>query len=334
MYVGATNKPVGMPKPDCDPPQDTPENKPIMIDGFLSTTSTNPVQNRVVTDAIKSIKKLTKVTIDDSLDKYNKKILEDIQDVIRDGITTEIESGVFNEAISDVKSGITELDNKYNLSINDILTQITELKSMIESGGGGGGGDDPTQPDEPIYTPITATLTADPAGGTYKLGDTITPKLTWTASRVPKSVTLTDCVVTSEDIANKGGSYEVTPINNNKTYILKVGDGTTTTTKTVVYKFSASYYYGVSNTDDPNLIDLTTLTSGIEDGTDHSIRITSEAQYIVFVTPLEILSIKDANNFENINDFKETKVNDLYYYITRTPKTLTKYKYIFISQED
>lgn len=372
MYVGATNKPVGMPKPDCKP-ELPPDNQPtIMVDGFLSTTSTNPVQNKVITNAIKSIKKLTKVTIDDSLDKYNKAILEDISGVIIDGIKDEVNSGLIkdkfdavndelksrltsvnddikklddkygedissitsdinkqNASITELSSSINSIDSKYKNDITNLSAQISELREIINSGGGGGGGND-----EPPYTPITATLSASPAGGSYKKGETISPVLTWTSSEVPTSVTLTGCSISDFDLANKGGTYNVDPITSNKTYTLKVSDGKTTVTKSVSYKFVDSYYWGLSDTTDASLIDLSTLESAVEDGKNHSVRYTAEGKYLVYVTPYEVLSIKDGNNFENLGDFKETKIGNYYYYITVTPKVCTKFKYTFIYTEE
>ena len=124
-----------------------------------------------------------------------------------------------------------------------------------------------------------------------------------------------------------------------------MNETTSTAINTIEYKFVNPIYYGVSTTSE--ITDITSLSKLISNNSNQTVSYTASNGYCVFCIPdtLSITSIKDANNFENIDSWSYTTTSVTNWtqtesgtmvasqtciykvYRTNTPVTCTNFKY-------
>lgn len=91
------------------------------------------------------------------------------------------------------------------------------------------------------YVNPSCSLSASPAGGTFEIGTVIEGvDFSWTVNKEITSQTLTDCTI---ELADRTASYE-NNISSNKSFTLRVSDGTNAATSSVSYSFQPKVYYG------------------------------------------------------------------------------------------
>ena len=110
-----------------------------------------------------------------------------------------------------------------------------------------------------------------------------------------------------------------------------------TAKKEITYKFALAMYNGVSTT--ATIADVTALTKVVSDDNKQTLTYTADNGYLVFCIPdtKSVTSIKDSNNFENIDSWNSVTqavtvgADSVVYkvYTTKTPVTCTNFKYIF-----
>lgn len=128
-------------------------------------------------------------------------------------------------------------------------------------------------------------------------------------------------------------------ITDNTTYSVEVeytmNETKKTASATAAYKFVLPIFYGVSTSN--TVADITSLTKIISDKKSQSVSYTASNGYCVFCIPdtMKVKSIKDSNNFENINSWtsstQSVTVNSeaVVYkvYVTNTPVTCNNFAY-------
>ena len=92
------------------------------------------------------------------------------------------------------------------------------------------------------------TLTIRGGGGTYELGSTVIPQLTWTVSRKNIVVDPTTATVnnSTDGVRDDKKGWVGSPIASTKTYNVKVGYQNLTKSETTSFTFRLMKYYGVS----------------------------------------------------------------------------------------
>jgi hypothetical protein len=138
-------------------------------------------------------------------------------------------------------------------------------------------------------------------------------------------------------------SYTDTGANvaDNTTYSVEVvytmNETQSTAKKEIAYKFALAMYNGVSTT--ATIADVTALTKVISADNKQTLTYTADNAYLVFCIPdtKSVTSIKDSNNFENLDSWSYTTqavtvgADSVVYkvYVSKTPVTCTNFKYIF-----
>ena len=138
-------------------------------------------------------------------------------------------------------------------------------------------------------------------------------------------------------------SYTDTGANvaDNTTYSVEVvytmNETQSTAKKEITYKFALAMYNGVSTT--ATIADVTALTKVVSDDNKQTLTYTADNGYLVFCIPdtKSVTSIKDSNNFENIDSWNSATqavtvgADSVVYkvYTSKTPVTCTNFKYIF-----
>jgi hypothetical protein len=97
------------------------------------------------------------------------------------------------------------------------------------------------------YVKPTCSLTANPTGGTFEMGTTITAPITfnWTTNKDITTQTLTNCTLADETV--RTATYD-TDITSDKTFTLSVSDGENSATSSVSYKFMNNVFWGSAPT--------------------------------------------------------------------------------------
>lgn len=129
-------------------------------------------------------------------------------------------------------------------------------------------------------------------------------------------------------------------ITEDTTYSVEVAytmnDTPATATKSITYKFALPMFYGTSSTS--TIADVTALTKVVTSENKQTISYTADNGYLTFCIPdtKSITSIKDSNNFENVDSWSyvtqsvtigaEAVVYKVY--TTNTPVTCTNFKYV------
>ena len=130
-------------------------------------------------------------------------------------------------------------------------------------------------------------------------------------------------------------------VEDNTTYSVEVvytmNETQSTAKKEITYKFALPMFYGVSTT--ATIADPTALTKIVSSDNKHTLSYTADNGYLVICIPdtKSVTSIKDSNNFENIDSWNAVTqaitigADSVVYkvYVTNTPVTCTNFKYIF-----
>ncbi len=97
------------------------------------------------------------------------------------------------------------------------------------------------------YVKPTCSLSANPTGGTFEMGTTITAPITftWTTNKPITTQTLTNCTLADETV--RTATYD-TDITSDKTFTLSVSDGENSATSSVSYKFMNNVFWGSAPT--------------------------------------------------------------------------------------
>ena len=129
-------------------------------------------------------------------------------------------------------------------------------------------------------------------------------------------------------------------ITEDTTYSVEVAyamnDVPATATKSIAYKFALPMFYGTSSTS--TIADVTALTKVVTSDNKQTISYTADNGYLVFCIPdtKSITSIKDSNNFENVDSWSHVTqsvtigTDTVVYkvYTTNTAVTCTNFKYV------
>lgn len=130
-------------------------------------------------------------------------------------------------------------------------------------------------------------------------------------------------------------------IEDNTTYSVEViytmNEVQSTAKDDITYRFALAMYNGVSTT--ATIADPTALTKIVSSDNKQTLAYTADNAYLVFCIPdtKSVTSIKDSNNFENIDSWNAITqavtvgAESIVYkvYVTNTPVTCTNFKYIF-----
>ena len=130
-------------------------------------------------------------------------------------------------------------------------------------------------------------------------------------------------------------------ITDNTTYSVEVeysmNDVSATAKKDITYKFALPMFYGSSSTS--TIADVTALTKIVSSEKKQTITYTSDNGYLALCIPdtMSITSIKDSNNFENVDSWSYVTqsvtigADAVIYkvYTTNTAVTCTNFKYVF-----
>ena len=130
-------------------------------------------------------------------------------------------------------------------------------------------------------------------------------------------------------------------VEDNTTYSVEVvytmNETQSTAKKEITYKFALPMFYGVSTT--ATIVDPTALTKIVSSENKQTLSYTADNGYLVICIPdtKSVTSIKDSNNFENIDSWNSVTqavtigADSVVYkvYVTNTPVTCTNFKYIF-----
>ena len=129
-------------------------------------------------------------------------------------------------------------------------------------------------------------------------------------------------------------------ITEDTTYSVEVAytmnDVPATATKSITYKFALPMFYGTSSTS--TIADVTALTKVVTSDNKQTISYTADNGYLAFCIPdtKSITSIKDSNNFENVDSWSHvtqsvtigTEAVVYKVYTTNTAVTCTNFKYV------
>ena len=93
------------------------------------------------------------------------------------------------------------------------------------------------------YVKPICSLSANPRGGTFEMGTTISAPITftWTTNKDIKSQTLTGCTLADESV--RTATYN-TNVTSDKTFTLSVSDGENSASSSVSYKFLNNIFWG------------------------------------------------------------------------------------------
>ena len=196
------------------------------------------------------------------------------------------------------------------------------------------------------YVAPVITISISPSTTLYEKGTkvstiTITASVTKKSEPIEKVEFLVDgsVVETITDEVAAGGSFSFTydtEFGANTTFRVRTNDVDTQTSKYAdkTVSFVLPYYYGVVDAD--TLADLTGLTKDLSSKGSKTYSYTADNQYCVIVydaSYADLTSIKDQNNFENLNNFTKKTVtidgNNYKYYVTTGKKTISNFKFTF-----
>ena len=157
-------------------------------------------------------------------------------------------------------------------------------------------------------------------------------KFTWSTSMIPKSISLTDCIVETSDTSY---TYNKT-ISDTKTFTLSVTDSKNNVrSSSITFTFVYPFYYGtftnsLTETDIKNKVKLVELKNN------KTLTLTYNDMKVFYAYPKaygELKSIKDGNGFEYLNDFnkEEMNINSIPYYVykIKNKASVSQIKYTF-----
>ena len=183
------------------------------IDSALSSSSENPVQNKVVKESLD-----TKLDISQGIANAGKVLKVDANGDIALADTSALGSSA--ESISYENASYSSLDN-VKKAIDNILAKIYYVEPKIN------------------------TFTMTPATDKYEIGTTVSSiTFEWTYNKDIISQSLTDCTLTASDTT---ATYDGT-ITANKTFTLTASDGTNSVSASKTISFMHKIYYGASST--------------------------------------------------------------------------------------
>lgn len=196
------------------------------------------------------------------------------------------------------------------------------------------------------YVAPVISISISPSDTLYEKGDsidsvTITASVTKKSENIEKVEFLVNGTVkeTVESGVSAGGSFSFTydeGVTSNTTFRVRTNDIDTKTSKYAdkSVSFVLPYYYGVVPND--SIAVLTNLTKDLSSKGTKTYTYTADNEHCVIVFDsayADLVSIKDQNNFENINDFTKKTINigdyTYKYYITKGKKTISNFKFTF-----
>lgn len=220
------------------------------VDSALSSTSVNPVQNKVIDaefDAIGQSFEALELSIDGKIDKTN----------IVDNLTT-----ITTDQPLSANQGVI------------LQNQITEMSGKIE---------------DLLYEPIAISSFSHNAG-TKERGATVTDvTLSWTTNKTPTALTLdgesVDVATTSKSLSGLSITWD-----NNKTWTLIITDErNATATKSTSITFCNGIYYGVGTTESGfDSAFVTGLTKRLQTAKAYDFTVNPTAQYIYYAVPTRL----------------------------------------------
>lgn len=257
--------------------------------------------------------------VSDGTNTAKKATIEQIKEVVGSGSTTEAITA--NIAVGGVKIGDTI---PANTSVQDLMERI-----LVE------------------YQKPVISLTLTPATLLYEKGTTIST-LSLSASVTKKSEAIANVKfyqgstlleTITEDVAG-GGNFTcetaITAFDEDTTFKATTTDAVTGSVVEATKKveFIIPFYHG--NSDASTISALTGLTKDLSKKGEKSYTYMANNKYLCIAYPSaygSLTSIKDSNNFENIQDFNSSVVTideeEYRVYISQTQKTATNFRLTF-----
>lgn len=245
-----------------------------------------------------------------------------------DGVNLVFDDFTPNHTIGKVKAGVSLLDKEVIQVLKDMLTE--DIKTTIKLTG---------NPSATILNEKGVSVITDVAlTAVIELG---TGTIDTTANVIFKK---SGIAISTQPYQEGVLTYTYTDtganLTNNETYSVEVAytmDGAgDVATDEITYEFALPMYYGVSTTS--TIADVTTLTKIVSANAKQTLSYTSNNAYLVFAIPdtKSITTLKDVNNFENIDSWSYTTqavtigADSVVYkvYVSNTSVTCTNFNYV------
>ena len=202
--------------------------------------------------------------------------LTNLSDFDSTGINKELKE--LEEALA-AKADISEIPNFTSDLIND--SKFVTSSDLLAENVGYDSTTVKDTLDSLLYEAINITSFTSNVEPVQEIGTNINSiTLTWKLSQPATEQFINDVPVT-------GSSFTFdTPFNSNKSFTLKVNDGTTIKSKTIDIKFMNNIYYGVSSSTTYNSSFIESLTKELRQATEMNFRVNAgKDEYICFAYP-------------------------------------------------
>ena len=178
--------------------------------------------------------------------------------------------------------------------------------------------------------PVITSFNVTPAAGVYEIGTTLTDlTFTWTYNKDIKTQSFNGTALTDKTI--RTATYP--SLNASKSFALTASDGENSVTTKKDFAFVYATYFGVINDGEINENNILAKCAKIvRNKADHKCTFTTNKQSVVYVTPWQVKSIINQNNYEVINSFKMERItfNGCNYYVYSLPNvTVSNFAYTF-----
>lgn len=178
--------------------------------------------------------------------------------------------------------------------------------------------------------PVITSFNVAPAAGVYEIGTTLTNlTFNWTYNKDIKTQSFNGVALTDKTV--RTATYP--SLNASKSFTLTASDGENSVTTKKDFAFVYATYFGTINDGEINETNiLAKCTKNVRNKADHKCTFTTNKQSVVYVTPWQVKSIINQNNYEVINSFKMERItfNGYNYYVYSLPSvTVSNFAYTF-----
>ncbi len=178
--------------------------------------------------------------------------------------------------------------------------------------------------------PAITAFNVTPKEGVYEIGTTLSNlTFNWTYNKDITTQTLDGITLTDETV--RTGIYP--SLNTTKSFTLRASDGENGVSSTKIFTFVYATYLGTINDGEITSENIVAnCTKVVRNKADHKCTFTTNKQSVVYVTPWQVKSIINQNNYEVINGFKMERItfNGCNYYVYSLPSvTVSNFAYTF-----
>lgn len=274
------------------------------FDFWINDDPEEPAHDRIVTFTLQKLFDNLKAIIDEVDTRLSKEI-DDLETKHNSDVQT-INDDINNE----LRPAIQE-------NAEDIVTINNSLTRMY-----------------PKVFPLSVTVSG---GGTYKLGTTQNPTITWVTKEATDVITPKTVSINNEDLNPSVTSKAYSNISSNTTYTVKVSNGYETVSGSTTLRFVNPNYFGaVDATSEVTAETILAFAELIRGSKSYTGTTSLNNQRTVYAYPKQfgaLISIKDANNFDYINSYTRSELeinNETYYvYVLTDPTSITTFKQIY-----